>query len=83
MHFFDDVFLVDEDKTVETKLLFTGGGEVVFMALINDFISEFAHVADAHSNKGDGGGFVERQLLNFARYLLFHLRLLLLGWLIY
>jgi hypothetical protein len=40
-------------------------------------------VADTHSHKGNGRRFVERQLFNFSRYLLFHLRLLLLGWLIY
>ena len=62
MHFFDDVFLVNEDKTIETELLFTRSGKVVLMALVYDFISELAHVADPNSNKGDGGRFVEGEL---------------------
>lgn len=83
LHFFNDVFLVDEHKAVETELLLTGGRQVVLVTLINDFIPELAHVANTHSHKGNGRRFVERQLLNFSGYLLFHLRLLLLGWLIY
>jgi hypothetical protein len=60
LHFFNDVFLVDEHKAVETELLFTGGGEVVLVALINNFIPELTHVADTHSHKGNGRRFVKR-----------------------
>ena len=83
MHFFDDIFFVDEDKTVKAELLFTGSGEVVFMALVDNFVSELAHVADSDSGEGDGGRFVERQLSDFFGNLFLQLRLLLLGWLIY
>ena len=83
MHFFDDIFFVDEDETVKTELLFAGSGEVVFMALVDDFVSELAHVADSDSGEGDGGRFVEGQLSDFFGNLFLQLRLLLLGWLIY
>lgn len=83
LHFFDDIFFVDEDETVEAELLFARGSQVVFMALVDDFVSELAHVTDTDSDKGDGRRFVEGKLSDFFGDLLLKLRLLLLGWLIY
>lgn len=83
MHFFDNVFLVDENKAVKTELLLAGGGEVVFVALVDDFVPELAHVADANLDKSDGGAFVEGELFGLFWGLLFQLGLLLLGRLIY
>lgn len=53
------------------------------MALVNDFVPEFAHVADSHSDESDCRTFMEGELFESFRNLLLELRLLLLGWLIY
>ncbi len=84
LHFFDDIFLINQNKTVQTKLLFTGGSEVIFMTLVDDFVSELAHVTNADLNKGDGGIFVKWKLSHFFRDLLLEMvGLLLLVRLIY
>ena len=83
MHFFDDIFLIDEHKTVETELFLTGSCQVVLVTLVDDLISELAHVTDSDLDKSDGGSFVEGELSQLFGNLLLQLGLLLLGWLIY
>jgi hypothetical protein len=83
LHFFNDIFFVNKDETVETELLFTGSCEVVFMALVDDFVSELAHMTDSNSGEGNGRRFMEGQLPDFFGNQFLQLRLLLLGWLIY
>lgn len=65
MQFLDDIFFINEHQTVKAELFFARCGQIVFVALVNDFISELAHVADSYLHKSDGGTFVKGKLLMF------------------
>ena len=59
----DDVVLIDEHEAVETELFLAGSGGVLSMALVDQFILNFAHVAGPYLDKGNATTFVERKLL--------------------